>query len=368
MLIIDGAFPMASSAIMQDRDLLLPLDEARNAPRSVRTLEAGPADTEILATLPEMRKAGMAVAVAKIVQRRYWPGYSFYGYRTDEITYAMCQGQLAYYRILEAKGEARIIRTASDLRQHMYQWENAADRSRLPVGLIVAMEGADGILWPEQVREYWDAGMRAASLVHTGRTHYSHGYLHAHGDGHSGGLFPPGRDLLKLMDELGMVLDLSHHSDQAMWEAMDVFEGPVMATHHMCRALFPNMRALPDDLLGAIVRRDGVVGLMMSANQMYLEEKHGPIEGKAKRPVITLEDFADHVDHVCGIAGDSRHVAIGADTDGQGGRAGAPREIDSVVDYHKLVPVLERRGYSAEDVANVMYRNWQRFFEAALPE
>jgi hypothetical protein len=112
MLIIDGTFPMASSAILQDRDLTLALNEVRSAPKTVRRIEEAPPDSETLATLPEMRRGRVAVAVAKLVQRRYWPGYSTYGYRSDEIVYAMQQGQLAFYRILEAKGEASILRTA----------------------------------------------------------------------------------------------------------------------------------------------------------------------------------------------------------------------------------------------------------------
>ena len=175
MLIIDGAFPMASAAIMQDRDLVLPLEEVRTAEKSVRTLEAAPPDSETLATVPEMRKGHNAVIIAKIVQRRYWPGYSFYGYRSDEITYAMCQAQMAYYRILEANGEARILRTGTDFQEHMREWSSTSDHTGLPVGLIVAMEGADGILWPDQAHEWWATGVRMASLVHTGRTHYAYG-------------------------------------------------------------------------------------------------------------------------------------------------------------------------------------------------
>jgi membrane dipeptidase len=83
--------------------------------------------------------------------------------------------------------------------------------------------------------------------------------------------------------------------------------------------------------------------------------------------VTSLNDFVDHVDRVCQLAGHSRSAAIGADTDGQGGRAGAPREIDTVADYQKLAGVLAARGFAREDVENVMYRNWLRLFEKALP-
>ena len=83
---------------------------------------------------------------------------------------------------------------------------------------------------------------------------------------------------------------------------------------------------------------------------------------------MTLANLADHIDHICQLAGDSLHAAIGGDTDGQGGREGMPNEIDTVADYQKVADVLAERGYRQDDIANVMSRNWQRFFERWLPE
>ena len=365
MLVFDGAYPMASSAILQDRDLLLPIEQVRAAPKTVRKIEDAPPDTETLATLPELRKGRVAVAVVKLVQRRYWPEWSNYGYRSDEIVYAMHNAQLAYYRILESKGQARILRTQDDLRRHLQQWQNASDTSQLPFGMILAAEGADGILWPEQVREWHAAGLRVVSLAHSGITHYAHGYQHRKGT--SGGLFPEGRKLLKEMDSLGMVLDVSHATDDSMRESLEIFSGPVLASHHNCRALVPGPRQIPDPLIKLIVARGAVIGHLMSSNALYNEERHGPLGGRTRRELISLNDFVDHIDHVCQIAGNTRCSGIGADTDGQGGRAGAPREIDTVADYQKLADALARRGFKPEDVENVMYRNWARLFEKALP-
>jgi len=231
--------------------------------------------------------------------------------------------------------------------------------------MILAAEGADGILWPEQVREWHAAGLRVVSLAHSGITHYAHGYQHRKGT--SGGLFPEGRKLLKEMDSLGMVLDVSHATDDSMRESLEIFSGPVLASHHNCRALVPGPRQIPDPLIKLIVARGAVIGHLMSSNALYNEERHGPLGGRTKRELISLNDFVDHIDHVCQIAGNTRCSGIGADTDGQGGRAGAPREIDTVADYQKLADALARRGFKPEDVENIMYRNWARLFEKALP-
>ena len=85
------------------------------------------------------------------------------------------------------------------------------------------------------------------------------------------------------------------------------------------------------------------------------------------RHAVTLEDYCDHIDHVCQMAGNSLHSAIGGDTDGQGGTDGAPYEVDTVSDYQIVAEILDRRGYKQEDIENVMFGNWQRFFEKWLP-
>jgi membrane dipeptidase len=85
------------------------------------------------------------------------------------------------------------------------------------------------------------------------------------------------------------------------------------------------------------------------------------------REEVTLEDVADHIEHICELAGSTLHAAIGGDTDGQGGLAGAPGGIDTVADYPKIAETLERRNWKTEDIANVMHANWQRFFEEWLP-
>ncbi len=169
-----------------------------------------------------------------------------------------------------------------------------------------------------------------------------------------------------------MILDVTHASDQSIVESLELFSGPVIASHHNCRALVPGERQLPDSLLQEIIQRDGVIGVSMDTWMLYrpgvnwtrVPEKRRDL---FPRSAITLDDLADHIDHVCQLSGDSRHVGIGGDTDGQGGCEGAPAEIDTVADYPKLAEVLIKRGYNSRDIANIMYRNWQQGFEKWLP-
>lgn len=371
-LIFDGDYPMAHPAMVLDRDLTLPIEDVRKAapgPGRRTTEEWAWRDDETMATLPEMRRGGIAAALVKVhscVLRH--TRISHGDVRTRENAYAVAQGQLAYYRLLDAMGQMRFLRTSGELSAHIRAWEEAADYQGLPVGFVLGMEGADAVRWPEQVRQWWEDGLRVVSLSHYGLSAYSHGT----GTGTDGGLTPEGPRLLREMDSVGMILDVTHTSDESVRQELDIFSGPVLASHQNCRALCPGERQFPDDLLKAVIERGGVIGASMDTWMLYPPgtdwAEIPPRRERFPRSKVTLEDYVNHIDHVCQLAGNSRHAAIGGDTDGQGGRDGAPYEIDTVADYQKVGGVLERRGYAEEDIQNVMYRNWQRFFERWLPQ
>lgn len=366
MLIIDGDYPMALGATELNRDLTLPLPEVRRTPPD-RFAEKSRPDAETMASLPEMRQGEIAVALVKVVARHDRSG-RLWGYRGPEATYAAAQAQMSYYSMLDTRGEAKILRTGSDLTSHLQLWSTGEPREELPVGFILGIEGADPILETNQVHQWWQDGVRVISLSHYGISTYCHGT----GTGISGGLFPPAKALLREMESTGMILDVTHASDASVREALDLFGGPVMASHQNCRALVPGERQFPDDQLQAVIRRGGVIGASMDIWMLYrtgIDWSRSSVVSTQTAPPeeITLEDYCDHIDHICQLAGNSRHAAIGGDTDGQGGSVGAPLEIDTVADYQKVAEVLEQRGYSSEAIEDVMYRNWQRFFETHLP-
>ena len=274
---------------------------------------------------------------------------------------------MAYYRILESRGQIRLLKTASDFGEHMQVWERAGEYDTLPIGMVLGMEGADPVLFPEQVHEWYADGLRVISLSHYGVSRYSHGT----GTGTEGGLLDGAVDLLKNMDSLGMILDVSHTSDESIRQELDSFSGPVLSTHQNCRAITPGERQISDELLQRIIDRGAVIGHSMDTWMLCREgvdwANIPPRRDVFPADAVTLEDYCDHIDHVCQMAGNSLHSAIGGDTDGQGGADGAPYEVDTIADYQKVADVLDRRGYAQADIENIMYRNWQRFFEEWLP-
>jgi membrane dipeptidase len=178
-----------------------------------------------------------------------------------------------------------------------------------------------------------------------------------------GGLFERGPALLRAMEQVGMILDVTHLSDQCFYEALDIYGGPILASHHNCRALVPNPRQLTDDQIQRIVARGGVIGTALDTWMM----KPGWVRGETtpEQAGVRLEAMIDHIDHVCQLAGSARHAAIGTDLDGGFGREQSPLDLDTIADLQRVPELLKRRGYDDAAIEGIMFANWVRFFREA---
>jgi membrane dipeptidase len=276
-------------------------------------------------------------------------------YANQTIACAAAQAQLAYYKLLEEQNHLLQIRDAAGLESLWQRWQNDREASP-PIGYILSMEGTDPIVDPSQAEWWWEQGLRTACLAHYGPSAYSMG------TGGNGPLTPKGRELLKEFNRLGMILDLVHTADDALDEALSIFSGPVFVSHGNCRSLVPHDRQLSDGQIRRIVDRRGVIGVVCDAWMIV------PDYEKGSQREVTLAALADHIDHICQLAGDARHVAIGSDLDGGFGTQQTPREIDTIAGLHKLAPVLAGRGYNNDDIDAIFHNNWLRFFREALPQ
>lgn len=357
MLIIDAHLDLAWNALQWNRDLL-------GSVYTIRTQENHtPGFGRALGTvaLPELRQGRVALCFATLLARSTGRPAPDIDFASPAQAFGIARGQLAYYRGLERAGHIRIITNRVELDSHMREWQtwdSENPKSEIenpkspppPLGFVISMESADPILSPDELPEWWEAGVRVIGPAHYGPGRY------AGGTSTELGLTDSGVALLATMERLGMILDLTHFSDQAFWQALARYHGPVLASHNNCRALVPHQRQFSDEQLKAIFERDGVIGAAFDTWML----QPGWIIGQSSNAQVTLAAVVDHLDYICQLAGNARHAAIGTDLDGGFGRDQAPRDLDTIADLQKLVGLLADRGYQDEDIAAIMRGNWLR--------
>jgi membrane dipeptidase len=354
MIIFDSHLDLAWNAIDWNRDLRLPVADIRRAECGMPGKSRG-CNT---VSFPELRRGKIVTFIATLLARTVRPECmpAFQRYTSMEAAYAAAHAQLAYYRVLEQQGLLRWIKDWPTLDAHVHAWQ-ANENGAEPLGFILSMEGADPVLSPEQVEEWYQLGLRIIGPAHYGVSPY------AHGTGTEGGLFPAGKPLLKEMERVGMILDVTHLSDQCFDEALDVYGGPVLASHHNCRALVPDQRQLTDAQIKRLIARGAVIGTALDAWMLY----PGWVRGQTmpREAGVKIEAMIDHIDRVCQLAGNARHAAIGTDLDGGFGTEQTPCDLDTIADLQRLPDMLRCRGYDAEAVEGFMHKNWLRFFRTA---
>jgi membrane dipeptidase len=363
MIIFDAHLDLAWNSIDFNRDLRRSVADIRKSEEGMVGKSRG-CNT---VSFPELRRGRVVIFIATLLARllRSGPNPAVQRYASMEAAYGAAYGQLAYYRAMETEGWLRWIKDAKTLVAHVSAWNNAATSGREtqakvkeePLGFILSMEGADPILFPDQVHEWWQAGLRIIGPAHYGVSPY------AHGTDTEGGLFPPGPALLKAMREVGMILDVTHLADQSFNEALDIYGGPVLASHHNCRALVPHQRQLTDDQIKRLIDRGAVIGSAFDAWMLYPAWVRGQTTPEQSK--VKIETVVEHIDRVCQIAGNARHAAIGSDLDGGFGREQSPMDLDTIADLQQLPDLLRARGYDQEAIEGIMHANWIHFFRDA---
>jgi membrane dipeptidase len=356
MLCVDAHLDLAMNALMWNRDLALSAHQTREIERTAGMQEKGRCAGTV--GFPDLRAGEIGLMLATVIARKDHGLHSSIDFCTHEIAYAHCQGQLALYRELDRQGTIKLVKTKADLAAWQAAWD--ADPAGAPFGFVLLMEGADPIVEPEQARLWWDDGLRAVGLAHYGPSAY------AFGTGSAGPLPEKGRDLLRVMDELGMILDVSHLTDESFHESLDRFQGPVLASHSNCRALVPGDRQIDDGMIRRLIEREAVIGAVMDAWMLTPNWERGETTPQAAG--VTLANVADQIDHVCQVAGNARHAAIGTDLDGGYGTEQTPQDLDTIADVQKIPDLLRARGYGEDDIALIMYGNWLRLLGRALPD
>ncbi len=352
MFIFDVHLDLSMNALEWNRDLTQPL-------REIRDREAGLADKPDrgrgTVCLPELRRGNIGLVVATQIARYSKPTHPLPGWNSPRQAWAMTQGQLAWYRSMEEAGEMVHIRDLTGLERHLELWLGEASKAGAtkPIGYILSLEGADSIVTLDHLERSYEQGLRAVGPAHYGPGTY------AFGTDSVGSIGTKGRELLKEMERLGLILDATHLCDQSFREAMDCFGGRVWASHSNCRALTPHNRQFTDEQLKELIGRGAVIGAPLDAWMMIPNWVRGQTTPEGTG--LKLEKMVEHIDHICQLAGNARHCGIGTDLDGGFGREQSPADLDTIADLQKLPALFRARGYSEADIKGILSGNFLRF-------
>jgi membrane dipeptidase len=353
-VIVDGHEDLSMGALADGRDYL-------TSARAIRAAEGeagfeNPNGASMLG-LEDWLAARVAVIVATInTIPRSHANQGELSYATIEGAHQQALAHLDLYRRWASScPQIELVDERRRLDEVVESWADGAAESARRVGLVLLMENADPIRDPDEAAFWAEQGVRLIGPAwHANR--YS-------GDTRDGGpLTELGRRLLSEMGRLGLVLDLTHMSEEACLEALASYEGAVVATHAHSRRTAAISRLLSDAVIEGVVARRGVVGILP------FDWALDPSWRLDKRPdAVSLDAVVEAIDAVCQIAGDAAHVGIGTDFDGGQGAEAAPAELDTIADLPKLASLLAARGYADADVAAIMGGNWLTLLRRELP-
>jgi membrane dipeptidase len=354
MFTIDAHLDLAMNAMEWNRDLRKSVGEIREREKGMKDK---PDRGNNVVSFQELRNGNIGVVVATQIARYVAPGNNLPGWNSPEQAWAQTQGQLAWYKAMEDEGELTPIRNLNELEKQLAAWNNGKPNDKKPIGYILSLEGADSIVTVNHLEKAYNYGLRAVGPGHYGPGRY------AQGTNATGGMGQAGRALLKEMERLNIILDATHLCDDSFWEAMEHFHGNVWASHNNVRALVDHNRQFSDDMIKELVSRGAVIGAVMDTWMMVPGWERGISTPEGMK--CNLDVLIDHMDHICQIAGNANHIGIGSDLDGAFGKEQSPYDLETIADLQKIPALLSKRGYSDEDVKNVMHGNWLRFLRRA---
>ena len=341
------------NAMEWNRDLRLPVSVINERERG---WSDKPDRGNATVSFPALKEAGIGLVVATQLARVVKPGSTIPGWFSAEQAWAQTQAQLSWYRAMEACGEMKQVSDLPELEEFLKQMDSH-ETDKKPLGYILSLEGADSLVDISYVEKAYGYGLRAIGPAHYGPGRY------ANGTNSSGKMGADGLALLREMERLNIILDATHLCDDAFWQALDLFGGHVWASHNNCRSIVDHNRQYSDEQIRELINRDAIIGAAMDAWMIvpgWVKNQSTP-----ENMQCNLEKLTDHVDHICFLAGNSRHVCIGTDLDGGYGREQCPSDIETIADIRRWPEIFIKRGYTEEDISNIFHDNALRFLRNA---
>ncbi|HEY3310086.1 MAG TPA: membrane dipeptidase [Anaerolineales bacterium] len=358
-LIVDAHQDLAYNMLTFGRDYTQPVEETRSREAGGLAVEH---NGDCTLSWQEYQRGRVALIFSTLfaapIRGKERTGWETQVYADMEQAHRLYNLQIDTYNRLFDKHPDKFtpIHTRGQLEATLAKWEQADQPA--PTGLITLMEGAEGVRSVGELEEWWQRGVRLIGPAWKSTRFCG-------GTREPGPLTAEGRELLQGMAPIGFTLDISHMAWESAVEALDLYEGAIVASHANALKQVRNgsiNRFLTDEIIEGIIKRDGVIGVVPFNSFL--------IEGWTKsdpRSDVPLDMVAAQMDYICQKAGDASHVGLGTDFDGGFGLQSIPDGLDTVADIQQLGPLLEARGYSQADIAGIMGGNWIRTLRRTLP-
>jgi membrane dipeptidase len=227
------------------------------------------------------------------------------------------------------------------------------------VSIIVGFEGGEAIGQDLRILNiFYRLGLRRLTLTWNNRNAIADGVSWQRG---KGGLTEFGYEVVSECNRLGIIVDVSHITDQGFWDTLEASKNPIIASHSNCRALCGSMRNLKDEMIKALAEKGGVMGVnyvpffLTDINTAKL--RAGDVDERKKTESVTVDRVVDHIDHIVEIQGDTNHIGLGSDFDGVPAIAGGLEDASKLPNLTKALVV---RGYSDDDIEKILGGNFLR--------
>tara|TARA_B100001175_G_C19508800_1_gene642428 strand:- start:49 stop:1191 length:1143 start_codon:yes stop_codon:yes gene_type:complete len=352
---VDGHLDLATNAMTLNRDLTQNVDDLRNLEKALGLTDFQDRGNGTV-SLPELRKGNIGLVITTLISRYSSTGEKIEimdlpGWHSPEQAFANAMAQLEWYRQMELIGEMKAITTRKELKAHISKWNGEEYMDKKPIGYILALEGADSVVNLDYLYLYHEKGLRSIGISHFGIGRYAAG---THSDG--SGLTKKGEELLNEMNSLSMFLDMTHFTDKGFYQALDIYDGKIIASHQNCRSLVEGERQFTDDQIKCVIERGGIIGGALDAWMLHPNFQMN--QDDPKEMGIGLEKLVDHFDHICQLSGNCRHIGFGSDLDGLFGLEQTPYDMNTIADLQKFQFILKSRGYNDDDIEHIFFKNW----------
>jgi len=371
IVLTDAARKLHKSTLVIDGHNDMPWEIRTNGNSNFDKLDISQPQPKLQTDIPKLREGGVGAQFWSV-----WVPVEA-GYRGEALSTTLEQIDLVKKMVARYPETFELAYTAADI-------ERIHDDGK--IASLIGVEGGHCIEESLAVLEkLYDLGARYMTLTHTDTLSWADSGTDK---ARNGGLTPFGEQVVRKMNELGMLVDLSHVSAETMNDALDVASAPVIFSHSSAMGVADHPRNVPDDVLKRVHEKDGVVmvnffsgyivpdAVRIVAEGMDLERKLRQVDKlsdddvaremrrwKSKNPYPrgTIHDLLDHIDHIAKVAG-VEHVGLGSDYDGV---SVLPTQLDDASSYPYITQGLLDRGYSEEEIRGILGGNLIRVFQKA---